>query len=308
MALLRIHGIDLAYERSGDPRGTPILLIMGLGMQLVSWPEEFVEGLGDLGYNVIRFDNRDSGLSSKFRAAGKPNLGWTWLKSKLHWPIRPAYTLDDMAGDALAVLNALGIGRAHVVGVAMGGMIGQVLTAKHPERVLSLTSIMSSSGRRGLPGPSREARAALLERPRNTKDRAALVEHMLGVMRTIGSPAYPMPERLLRQRIVRSLARSICPDGVARQMAAITASGDRSEMLRTIAVPTLVIHGAADPVVPLQCGIDTASLIPGARLEIIEGMGHDLPPALTERLLALIDAHTRGKMLPDPIPRLFEKQ
>jgi pimeloyl-ACP methyl ester carboxylesterase len=308
MPTLNANGIRIAFDTSGDPKGAPLLLINGLGLQLTSWPDEFVEGLADLGFYVIRFDNRDCGLSTKFAQAGLPNLTVARLKSKIGWPLRPPYSLDDMADDALGVLSALGVARAHVVGVAMGGMIGQLLAAHHPARVLSLTSIMSSSGRRGLPGPTPAARTALLRRPARPQDPDCVVEHAVARLMAIGSPAYPTPEKQLRRRVVRSLRRSSCPSGLARQMLAVAASGDRSALLRTIAVPTLVIHGAADPLVPLACGADTAAKVPGARLEIIEGMGHDLPAQLVERLASLIDAHAHGKMLPDSTPRLFVKQ
>ena len=308
MATLRSNGIDIAYDTAGDPKATPLLLIMGLGMQLTAWPDDLVDGLVELGFYVIRFDNRDIGLSTKFDHAGVPKLPLAYLKTLLRWPLRSAYKLDDMAEDAVGVLTRLGVARAHVVGASMGGMIAQIVAARHPERVASLVSIMSSSGRRGLPAPSREARKVLMRRPANAKDRASLIEHMVHTFRTIGSPAYPIPERQLRERIAASIDRSVSPGGVIRQMVAIAASGDRSALLKTITAPTLVIHGAADPLVPLACGVDTARQVPGARLEVIEGMGHDLPPQLIERLVALIDAHAHGKMTPDPTPRLFEKQ
>jgi proline iminopeptidase len=308
MPTLTANGIRIAFDTAGDPKAVPILLVHGLGMQLTAWPDEFVEGLVELGFYVIRFDNRDCGLSTKFEQAGAPNLALAWLKSKLGWRLRSAYRLEDMADDALGVLSALGVARAHVVGVSMGAMIGQILAARHPQRVLSLTSIMSSSGRRGLPGPTPQARKALMRRPADPTDIDSILEQWVTLLRTIGSPSYPTPEKLLRRRVARSLRRSYCPGGVLRQMMAVAAAGDRSELLRSIAVPTLVIHGAADPLVPLACGLDTAAQIPGARLEVIEGMGHDLPPQLIERLLALIDAHARGKMLPDSTPRLFVKQ
>lgn len=307
MPTLKSNGISIAYDTAGDPKATPMLLIMGLGMQLTAWPDDFVEGLVDLGFYVIRFDNRDCGLSSKFSHAGTPNLALAYLKSLVRWPLKSAYSLEDMAADALGVLSALGVARAHVVGLSMGGMIAQILTARHPERVLSLTSIMSSSGRRGLPGPTRKARAALLRRAPGGRDLDALIAHFVEIWRTIGSPAYPTPEKLLRERIAAAIRRNVCPSGLARQLLAIAASGDRKDLLQTIARPTLVIHGAADPLVPLACGIDTAHQVPGARLEVIEGMGHDLPPQLIERLLALIDAHAHGKMAADPTPRLFAK-
>jgi proline iminopeptidase len=307
MPTLTANGIRIAFDTAGDPKATPVLLVHGLGMQLTAWPDEFVEGLVELGFYVIRFDNRDCGLSSKFDRFGTPSLGLAWLKSKVGWPLRPPYRLDDMADDALGVLSALGVARAHVVGVSMGGMIAQILAARHPGRVLSLTSIMSSSGRRGLPGPSRAVRQAFARRPASA-DVDALVEQSVRLLQLIGSPAYPTPEKQLRRRVARSLRRNCCPAGVVRQMLAVTASGDRSGLLGTITVPTLVIHGAADPLVPLACGVDTAERVPGARLEVIEGMGHDLPAQLLERLIALIDAHAHGKMAPDSSPRLFVKQ
>ena len=308
MPVLKVNGIQIAYETAGDPRAMPLLLIMGLGMQLIAWPDDLVDGLVESGFYVIRFDNRDSGLSTKFDAAGTPSLPLAWLKTLVRWPLKPAYTLGDMASDALGLLSALGVARAHIVGASMGGMIAQVLAATCPERVLSLTSIMSSSGRRGLPGPTREARAILFSRPKNPKDVDSLVEHGATVFRVIGSPAYPTADKVLRARVGAQIRRNVCPGGVVRQMVAIAASGDRSGLLKTIAAPTLVIHGAADPLVPLACGEDTARLVPGARLEVIEGMGHDLPAQLLERLVSLIDAHAHGKMAADSTARPVEKQ
>ena len=311
MPSLNANGIRIAFDTAGDPKSVPLLLISGLGLQLTAWPDEFVEGLVELGFYVIRFDNRDTGLSTKFEHAGTPSLALAWLKSALHLPLKPPYRLEDMADDALGVLSALGVARAHVVGMSMGGMIGQLMAAKYPARVLSLTSIMSSSGRRGLPGPTPAARRALLRRPRGWHgaiDIDAAIDYNVHLLQAVGSPAYPTPEKHLRRRVARALRRNYCPGGVARQMVAVTASGDRTPQLQTITAPTLVIHGAADPLIPPACGVDTAHAIPGARLEVIEGMGHDLPSQLLERLLALIDAHAHGKMAPDSTPRLFVKQ
>lgn len=309
MPSLNANGIRIAFDTAGDPKAVPLLLISGLGLQLTSWPDEFVEGLVDLGFYVIRYDNRDTGLSTKFEHAGTPSLGLAWLKSLVHWPIRPPYSLEDMADDAVGVLSALGVARAHVVGMSMGGMIGQLMAAKYPSRVLSLTSIMSSSGRRGLPGPTPEVKRMMMSRPKPGADVDAIVEQAVRLLQAIASPTYPTPEKLLRRRVARALRRNCCPGGVVRQILAVAASGDRTPQLRTIVAPTLVIHGAADPMVPLACGIDTAQAIPNARLEVIEGMGHDLPTQLLERLLALIDAHAHGKMTPDSTPpRLFVKQ
>ena len=308
MPTLTANGIRIAFDTAGDAKSTPLLLVHGLGMQLTSWPDEFVDGLVELGFYVIRFDHRDCGLSTKFDRAGQPNPVWHWLTSRLKLPLRPAYHLDDMADDALGVLSALGVARAHLVGVSMGGMVAQILAARHPQRVLSLTSIMSISGKRGLPGPAPAVRQALLARPGDPNDVDAIIDTAVALQRTIGSPAYPTPEKQLRRRAARALRRCYCPAGVARQMAAIAAAPDRGELLRAIQAPTLVIHGAADPLVPLACGEDTAAQIPGARLEVIQGMGHDLPAQLNERMLALIDANARGKMAASSTPRLFVRQ
>lgn len=296
MATITTNGIRIGYETEGDANGPAVLLIMGLGMQLIDWPDDFVAGLAEQGYRVIRFDNRDSGLSSKLDEHGVPNLALAFLKRWAGWPLQSPYSLDDMADDALGLLNALHVGRAHVVGASMGGMIAQLLAARHPRRVASLTSIMSSSGRRGLPGPARAVRRALWRASVRPRERTQLVAQLLDAARLIGSPAYPTPEPQLRQRIEAALRRSLCPAGVARQMMAIAAAADRGALLETIRCPSMVIHGAADPLLPPACGIDTARRIPGASLHLIEGMGHDLPPQLIERLLALIDVHLHGKM------------
>jgi pimeloyl-ACP methyl ester carboxylesterase len=234
MPSLNANGIRIAFDTAGDPKAAPLLLISGLGLQLTAWPDEFVEGLVDLGFYVIRFDNRDCGLSTKFEHAGTPSLALALLKSKLRLPLRAPYRLEDMADDAVGVLSALGIARAHVVGVSMGGMIGQLLAAKYPSRVLSLTSMMSSSGRRGLPGPSRTVRRAMLRRPPPAGDLDASVEHGVQLLQTIASPAYPTPDKHLRRRVARALRRNCHAAGANRQLLAIVACGDRTGQLRTI--------------------------------------------------------------------------
>jgi len=304
MASVQANGITIAYEAEGNPQDPAVLLVMGLGMQLISWPQDFVDGLVEQGFYVVRFDNRDAGLSSKFAHRKKPNLVWAYVKSLLNWPQSPAYTLDDMADDACGLLDALGIAKAHIIGVSMGGMIGQVFAARFGSRTLSLTSIMSSSGRRGLPGPTPAARNAIMRGPANPRDRRQMVDHAVNTFRIIGSPAFPTPEKILRTNVERALARSVNAAGIARQMVAIVASGDRTALLRKISCPVLVIHGAADPLVPLACGEDTAAAVPGAVLHVIEGMGHDLPPQLIERLLSLIDTHLHGNMVADLVPHL----
>ncbi|MYM34988.1 alpha/beta fold hydrolase [Duganella sp. FT94W] len=302
MATAHANGITIAYETSGNPHDPPVLLIMGLGMQLIAWPQDLVDGLVEQGYYVIRFDNRDIGLSTKLHHHKKPSLWRAYLKSLLGWKQAVPYTLNDMADDAAGLLDALGIDMPHIIGMSMGGMIAQIFASRFAGRTLSLTSIMSSSGRRGLPGPTPAARMALMRPPANPANRHEVVERGVAIFRLIGSPSFPTPERALRAAIERALDRSVSPDGMVRQLLAIVASGDRTPLLRKIRCPALVIHGAADPLVPVACGIDTAQAIPGARLHIIEGMGHDLPAQLTERLLALLDQHLRGNMTPDLPP------
>ncbi|WP_019141048.1 alpha/beta hydrolase [Noviherbaspirillum massiliense] len=299
MPTIDTNGITLTYDTQGDSNGKALVLIAGLGLQLISWPEAFCRELADQGFHVIRFDNRDSGLSTKLEHLGKPNLPMAVFKSMFHLPLFPGYTLQDMARDTIGLLDGLGIDKAHIVGASMGGMIAQILAADHPERVSTLTSIMSTSGRPGLPGPMPSARDALFSRPENPRNMQSVIEYFVRAYRTIGSPKYPVPDEVLREQVTRSVRRNVCPQGTARQMMAVMASGDRSPALRKISVPTLVIHGADDPLVPLACGRDTARWIPGAVLHEVEGMGHDIPPALEASLAKLIATHCKG----EPGPR-----
>jgi pimeloyl-ACP methyl ester carboxylesterase len=304
-----INGITISYEASGNPAKPAVLLNMGLGLQLVSWPPAFVDGLVEMGYYVIRYDNRDAGLSSKFDHLGAPRLWLAYLKTLAGLKLKAAYTLQDMAADACGLLSYLGIPRAHIIGVSMGGMVSQIFAARYPKRTLSLTSIMSSSGRPGLPGPTPAARRVLLSSSPPAGTREQLIEYMANTFNVIGSPAYPMPEAYVREMCSRAVDRNVHPDGASRQLVAIVASGDRSKLLRSLQCPALVIHGTDDPLVPAACGIDTAEQIPGARLELIEGMGHDLPPQLIGRLLALIGSHMEGKMAaPQPSPADYLEQ
>jgi pimeloyl-ACP methyl ester carboxylesterase len=293
---IEANGIKLAYDVQGHPQGEPILLIAGLGLQLVSWPDAFCKGLVAQGFRVIRFDNRDSGLSTKLEQFGKPNLHLAVFKTLFHMPLFSGYTLYDMAKDAIGLLDALGIEKAHVVGASMGGMIAQILAARYPHRVQTLTSIMSTSGRPGLPGPTMAANQALFSRPDNPHDMDNVIDYFVRMFHVIGSPGYPTPEAVLRQRVALSVRRNICPRGTARQMMAVASSGDRVALLRTIKAPTLVIHGTDDQLVPIAGGRDTARLIPGAMLYEIEGMGHDFPPALDGRLSELIATHCKGDL------------
>jgi pimeloyl-ACP methyl ester carboxylesterase len=294
MTAIAANGITIEYESLGDPSAPPILLIMGLGMQLVAWPDAFCQGLVEQGFRVIRFDNRDCGLSSKIRVRRQPNLVAALAAAWLRLPVRAPYTLDAMAADTVGVLDALGVRRAHVVGLSMGGMIAQVVAATFPERVLSLTSIMSSSGSRKVSKPRPDAKRALLSKPRDPDDPRSVVDHLVGVFGVIGSPAFPTDHEDLREQFSRYVRRGYHPAGVTRQLVAIIASGDRRKMLRKITAPTLVIHGAEDPLVPVEAGRDTARHIEGAKLMVIGGMGHDLAPGLVPIMVEAIAAHCHG--------------
>lgn len=285
-----VNGISITFEDKG-PRDAPaILLVMGLGGQLTLWPDEFVDALNARGFRTIRYDNRDVGLSTRFDAAGVPNLKWMFVKSLLRLPVRSAYALADMAADGVALLDDLGIARAHIVGVSMGGMISQHIAARYPDRVLSLTSVMSTTGNPRLPRAQKEAMQVLTSRPMSG-DPEDLIAYSVRAAKVIGSPGYPPDEERLQRRVRSDFERGWYPQGVARQMAAIVADGDRRPMLKSIGVPTLVIHGEGDPLVPLAGGRDTADNIPGARLLTIPGMGHDLPLGLVDTLADAIAGH-----------------
>ena len=287
------NGISIEVEDSGADVSAEcpvVLLIMGLGMQLVAWPPALVQGLVDAGFRVVRFDNRDIGLSQHFDALGSPNLLWEGLKYRLGWKTTPPYTLHDMARDALGVLDTLQIASVHVVGVSMGGMVAQRLALLAPGRVISLSSIMSSSGARGLPAASPAVTRALLSRPAG-KSKQAAIDHSVKLFKVIGSVGFPMPDAELRARVTQAMERNFHPQGITRQMVAIVADGTRADALRGITAPTLVLHGRADPLVPFACGEDTARRVPGAQLVGIDGMGHDLPPGVVDHLLAHLVPH-----------------
>ena len=291
------NGLQIEVEDSGPgaagERRPAVLLIMGLGMQLVAWPPQLVQSLVEAGYRVIRHDNRDVGLSQRMESLGKPNLIWAGLQHKLGFSPRPPYSLTDMAADALGVLDALGVNQAHVVGMSMGGMIAQRLALAAPNRVLSLTSVMSSSGAPGLPQARPEVIAALMRRPSGL-DRQAVVDHYVRLFRVIGSPGFETPEAELRQRIAQSADRGFYPVGTLRQMLAVMADSSRAAQLGQISTPTLVFHGHDDPLLPYACGEDTARRIPGARLIGVAGMGHDLPRPVVDRLLVALLPHFKA--------------
>lgn len=285
MAQVQANGISIEVERSGPDPAPAVVLIRGLGTQLIQWPPPFVERLHARGFGTVRFDNRDVGLSQKLDAAGAPDPA-----SVLSGAARAAYLLSDMADDVLGVLDALSIERAHIVGISMGGMIAQIFAATRPEQTRSLVSVMSSSGAPGLPGPTPEAAAVLTGRP-DGPDPEAIIAHGLRTRRVLASPGYPTPDDALREQVVAAFERCHHPAGVARQLAAVVASGSRVELLRAIRAPSLVIHGSDDPLVPLEAGRDTARHIPGAELRIFEGMSHEIPPGLDVEIAEAIADH-----------------
>jgi len=278
------NGVTLEYETYGNKSDPALLLVMGLGAQLTLWPIELVEALVARGLYVIRHDNRDIGLSTKFTGAGVPDIGGVVMALMSGKQPEIPYTLSDMAGDAIAVLDVEGIAQAHIVGASMGGMIAQLISVNHPQRVLTLTSIMSTTGNPTLPPAKPEAMAALTAPIAPDADLETFQARGSMVSTAIGSPGYPSDPERLAANLARDFARSFHPTGAARQMAAIIADGDRRARLAGVKVPTLVIHGADDPLVPLAGGEDTAAAIPGAELLVIPGMGHDLPVALVEQI------------------------
>ena len=278
----KANGISLAYERWGQPDDPAVLLIMGLGGQLVMWPDSLCSQLVEAGYQVIRFDNRDVGLSTHFDHCGKPNLARVALAAGLGRRARVPYTLTDMASDSVGLLDALDIPKAHVAGVSMGGMIAQVLSAQHPQRVASLTAMMTSSGHRRLPGPSLRLRMHMLRKRSPELDQA--IADSINTFRMIGSPGFPQAEPELRAKVERQMYRNTNPQGTMRQLAAILASGSRAPMLSRISAPTLVLHGSHDPLIPVAAAHDLGRRIGHARKLIIEGWGHDLPEALMPRI------------------------
>lgn len=261
-------GVEIEYEAFGPSGAETILLINGLGSQMTRWPEDFCRLLVERGFRAVRMDNRDTGLSTHLKAGD-------------------SYRLEDMAADCMGVLDAVGAERAHIVGVSMGGMIAQMVAIGHPERTLSLTSIMSSTGNPDLPPPP--ALDVVTGSPPDPKaDFDVFLAYTVNNAQRISSPGYPWPEGALEARARAEYARAFNPAGVQRQMRAIGATGDRRERLRGLKVATVVLHGADDPLVPLAGGRDTASNIPGAELRVIEGMGHDMPPALYPTFLDAI--------------------
>jgi pimeloyl-ACP methyl ester carboxylesterase len=291
MSRVAVNGIQIEYETFGNPSSRPLLLIIGLGGQLIQWDESLCQDLASRGYYVIRYDNRDAGLSSKFDQAGEPDIMEALGKIMSGDNSVAAYSMEDMADDAAGLLEALGIPAAHICGMSMGGMIAQTLALRHPSRILSLTSIYSNTGNPKLPQPKPEVLGALITPP--PAERAANIEHMLSLFKMIAGPGFPFQEEWIRRTMAASYDRCFYPQGMARQLIAILTQNNRTSALAAIKVPTLVIHGTADPLVPVEGGKETAAAIPGAELILIEGMGHDLPyGGAWPKIVEAITAHT----------------
>ncbi|MEQ8517286.1 MAG: alpha/beta hydrolase [Chromatocurvus sp.] len=295
MAQAQANGITIEYESFGDDKAETIMLIMGLGTQLTGWPDAFCECLAGLGYRVIRFDNRDIGLSSHLEAEPTPNIPLLAGLRMLRFSPPVAYTLDDMGEDAIGLMDALGIERAHLVGASMGGMIAQLVAARCPQRTLSLTSIMSTTGNRALPRADRHATRALLMKPDDPLNPESVIARNVRVRKAVQSPAYPKSDDELHDAAARAFHRGgYDPAGVARQLAAVIVSGDRRRLLQAITVPSLVMHGDADPLVKLECGLDTARHLPDSTLKVFAGMGHDFPQPLLQAMAEQIH-HTASR-------------
>jgi pimeloyl-ACP methyl ester carboxylesterase len=292
----RVNGVDIVYEEFGDPANETVLLIMGLGTQMLGWDIAFCRLIAERGLHVVRFDNRDVGRSTKIEGVRRPDL----MAAAMGDASSASYTLDEMADDCAGLLDHLGVEAAHVVGASQGGMIAQTLAIRHPGRVLSLVSIMSSTGDRAVGQPHPEALPALLTRP--PADRDGYAEFVVRAWRVIGSPGFEADEEKLRERARASFDRGYYPEGTARQLVAILASGDRTEALRRLDVPAAVIHGTDDALIDVSGGKATAAAIPGAELELIQGMGHDLPRELWPRFVDLIVANAERAGSLDSIP------
>jgi pimeloyl-ACP methyl ester carboxylesterase len=286
MGILNTGEIDIAYEENGPVDGSAVILIRGQATQLVHWPQEFYKPFADAGFRTVRFDNRDTGLSSKFdRIAGK-DLEDMWQQAIAGKDIQPPYTLDDMVNDVLALMDDLNISQAHIVGISMGGVISQLLAARHGDRVRSLTSVMSAS---------RKIDPALIaDLWTDSKPREEAIEEWIEYMHTFGSKDMLADDDYYRQQAAEAYDRCYAPEGANRQILAICAVSNVNERVQTISVPTLVVHGAVDQLVPPEAGRQTAELIPNSKFKLIEGMGHDIPPALGSTLSTIILNHIRS--------------
>jgi proline iminopeptidase len=292
------NGLSFNYESLGNENDPPILLIMGLAAQMILWPDVFCRMLVDKGFRVIRFDNRDVGLSTHLDQLGVPNIALEYVKFAMRLPVKASYLIDDMAADTAALIDALGLKRPHVVGASMGGMIAQNLAANYPDKVASLTSIMSTTGRRSLPKPTWKTMRAIMQPPAKRGDTQGAINRLVKVFNAISSKTYPPDPAYLRDFCTRHVMRSNHPAGGARQLLAIAASDDRTYTVRNIKAPTLVMHGDEDKLVSPVCGMETArEIVYGggkAKVSIIKGMAHDFPAPLLAQIADEIAAHCRA--------------
>lgn len=290
MPRVAANGIEIEYETYGEADARPLLLLRGLGTQLIHWDPEFCRRLAGAGHYLVIFDNRDVGLSTHLHSAGRPDLAQAVAALQSGHDPKLPYRIQDMAGDVVGLMDALGLRSAHIAGISMGGLIVQVTACEYPERIRSMTSVMAATGNPELPGPTPAAMQALMEPAPG--ERGPYIEQTVASSKVFGSPGFPTSDAVLRERAGQAFDRAFDPDGIARQMAAIQTSGDRRPALAALTVPTLVIHGADDPLVRVEGGRDTAATIPGAELRVIEGMGHDVPPGLYDVFVDAIAAHT----------------
>jgi pimeloyl-ACP methyl ester carboxylesterase len=283
-----VGDVRVEVETRGEEGAPVFVLIRGLSTQLIHWPESFLDSFVEAGFRVVVFDNRDCGLSGKFEACGTPMIA-----DLIAGKADPPYRVADMALDVVGLLDALGIERAHAAGISLGGMVAQHLAFSHGDRFVSVASIMSTSGAPGLPAAKPEAMEALTSRPSDPTDREIVIEHGMRTQRLIASPGYAPTEAELRSYFERGYDRCYCPDGSARQMAAVLADGSRVERLQTVSLPFLVVHGAEDPLIPIECGEDTVRQVAGARFESVAGMGHDVTEANAGILSKLLIEHAQ---------------
>jgi pimeloyl-ACP methyl ester carboxylesterase len=288
-ARIKANGIELVYDSFGELDAPPILLIMGLGAQMIDWKDQFCAQLAGRGFRVIRFDNRDVGQSTLFEEAGHPDIAAMIEAMQRGETVTAPYLLSDLVADTIGLLDGLGVEATHVVGLSMGGMIAQLMAARYPDRVLTLTSIMSTTGEPGLPASTPEAWACLTAPLETELER--FLEQYVSKWRVYSGPRYPIEVSLARDHASRLFARGIHTAGRDRQMAAILASGNRKEALASVSCPALVIHGDSDPVVRIEAGRATANAIAGAELLVFEGMGHDLAKGLWHQVVDAIARH-----------------
>lgn len=286
------NGMQLEVEILGDDTAPPLLLVNGLSGQLVRWGDGFCDLLVQRGLRVVRYDQRDVGLSTKLDHFDLGRVRKALGRAFRREPTEVPYGLEDMADDAAALIVALGLGSAHVAGISLGGMVGQLAAIRHPQRLRSLVSIMSTTGDRSLPPPTPAATKVLMTL--KPADRAGYIEHEVSSTRVFHGDALPFDEPTLRGRAAREYDRSYCPDGAARQLLASAVQKSRREPLRKVRTPTLIVHGDADPLVRLECGIDTHESIPGSKLHVMRGMGHDLCPAVWSEVADAIASHAHG--------------